>query len=235
MNVSAFRERLQYPERWDASRAPKASRIVALIERRRGRLGADRTLEIGCSTCGMTQVFRSHFGRVTAIDVDVTALMTCGPAFERVLASATALPFRHEAFDVLIANHTLEFVRGVPKALREMERVLRADGLVYLAAVNRLKFVLARLLPGRLKRAFYDLFHSGESHIGHPLAYWEWRERLRRFEVTDGTLDVLAYPDSSDPPAAIRIARRIPPAILRILAPLFPSWVFYLRKAPPTS
>ena len=153
---------------------------------------------------------------------------------ERVLASATALPFKSESFDVLVANHTLEYVPSVPKALAEMARVLGANGLVYLAAVNRLKFLPVPLLPRSLKGAFFDLFHAGESNIGHPLAYWEWRERLREFLSTDGTIDVLEYADPSVSSATTRIARSIPLPILQLMAPLFPSWIFYLHKAPRT-
>src|SRR3989475_9823356 len=145
-------------------------------------------LEIGSSTGAMTRGFRDHFRRVIAIDVDLWALRGCEPAFERVLASATALPFKSESFDVLVANHTLENVPSVPKARAEMARVLGANGLVYLAAVNRLKFLPVPLLPRSLKGAFFDLFHAGESNIGHPLAYWEWRARRCRFVSPDRSI-----------------------------------------------
>ena len=235
VDVLGFHEQLRHPEDWEAARATKAARIVSLIARHRGSTRRDTALEIGSSTCGMTRVFRDHFRRVIAIDVDLRALRACESALERVLASATALPFKSESFDVLVANHTLEYAPSVPNALAEMARVLKENGLVYLAAVNRLKFLPVPLLPRGLKGAFFDLFHAGESNIGHPLAYWEWQERFREFRTTDGTIDVLEYADPSVSSAATRIARNIPSPILRFMAPLFPSWIFYLHKAPRTS
>ena len=234
IDIPGFHEQLRHPKDWEAARASKAERIVSLIDHHRGETRSDTALEIGSSTCAMTRVFRDHFRRVIAIDVDLWALRVCEPAFERVLASATALPFKSESFDVLVANHTLEYAPSVPKALAEMARVLGANGLVYLAAVNRLKFLPVPLLPRSLKGAFFDLFHAGESNIGHPLAYWEWRERLREFLSTDGTIDVLEYADPSVSSATTRIARSIPLPILQLMAPLFPSWIFYLHKAPRT-
>ena len=137
IDIPGFHEQLRHPKDWEAARASKAERIVSLIEHHRGETRSDTALEIGSSTCAMTRVFRDHFRRVIAIDVDLWALRVCEPAFERVLASGTALPFKSESFDVLVANHTLEYVPSVPKALAEMARVLGANGLVYLAAVNR--------------------------------------------------------------------------------------------------
>jgi SAM-dependent methyltransferase len=57
-----------------------------------------------------------------------------GPAGEsRVAADAARLPFRDAAFHVIIANHSLEHFVELDAVLREIGRVLRPGGALYIA------------------------------------------------------------------------------------------------------
>lgn len=64
-----------------------------------------------------------------------TALQNSGHGFRFQTANIQELPFPDGSFDVVIANHMLYHVPDLPMALREVRRVLRADGRFY-AATN---------------------------------------------------------------------------------------------------
>lgn len=57
------------------------------------------------------------------------------PAFRFRIADACDLPFPDAAFDAVVANHMLYHVPDLPRAVREVRRVLRPGG-VLLAATN---------------------------------------------------------------------------------------------------
>ncbi len=50
-----------------------------------------------------------------------------------VLADAARLPFPSGSFDAIVSNHSLEHIADLAGAVREMLRVLRADGYLYIA------------------------------------------------------------------------------------------------------
>ena len=57
-----------------------------------------------------------------------------------VRADAAALPFGDGAFDAVIANHSLEHFDRLDDALREMGRVVRRDGAIYVAVPDASTF-----------------------------------------------------------------------------------------------
>lgn len=69
-----------------------------------------------------------------------------------IVAELTALPIRDQAIDACLLAHTLDYVADPHQVLREVERVLTADGWVLLSGFNPHSLVgLGRLLP-KLRR-----------------------------------------------------------------------------------
>jgi SAM-dependent methyltransferase len=54
-----------------------------------------------------------------------------GPGF--VQGDATCLPFANASFDAVIANHSLEHMHDLASVLKEISRVVRRDGSLYVA------------------------------------------------------------------------------------------------------
>jgi SAM-dependent methyltransferase len=137
-------------------RRTKAERIVRLITRRR-RLQGTQLLEVGTGSGYMAEVFSKAVGPtglVWSIDRVDERQARSGFRFARV--DGTDIPFAKEEFDVVISNHVLEHVGGYPDQLRhlsEIRRVLRGDGLAYLAVPNRW-----RLLEGHFRLPFLSWF-----------------------------------------------------------------------------
>ncbi|MGD7033816.1 MULTISPECIES: class I SAM-dependent methyltransferase [Methylotuvimicrobium] len=68
------------------------------------------------------------------------------------------LPFDAQSFDIVISNHVIEHVADADVHLAEIGRVLKPDGLVYLATPNRLwpwevhyRVLLLQYLPQELR------------------------------------------------------------------------------------
>jgi ubiquinone/menaquinone biosynthesis C-methylase UbiE len=110
--------------------------LMALMER--GRLGEwrrwlaagarGRTLEIGCGTGRNLPLYATP---VVAFDPDLALVRVArsrAPHARLLVASAEALPFRSAAFDTVISSLVLCTIGDVPRALRELARVLAPGG-----------------------------------------------------------------------------------------------------------
>jgi ubiquinone/menaquinone biosynthesis C-methylase UbiE len=121
------------------SRYRKARKIEALLARRKNLAGA-RLLDIGTGSGLVAEYFLERVGpagAVAAVD-RVRQLRTEAP-IEFHATEDTTLPFADESFDIVISNHVIEHVGGrrdQKNHLEEIRRVLKADGLLYLAVPN---------------------------------------------------------------------------------------------------
>ena len=89
-----------------------------------------RTLDLGCGTGRNLRLFPAGV-RVVGLDPAPASLRRArrrAPAVPLVRASAEALPFRDGAFDTVVSGLVLCSVADPARGLREVRRVLRADG-----------------------------------------------------------------------------------------------------------
>jgi 2-polyprenyl-3-methyl-5-hydroxy-6-metoxy-1,4-benzoquinol methylase len=94
-----------------------------------------RLLNVGCGTGGFNRAAEEAGALVWGVDLDVEAvgIARARASRERVVcAAAGALPFRGGGFDIVYCMSTLEHVADWRIALREMVRVLRPKGWLYL-------------------------------------------------------------------------------------------------------
>lgn len=122
------------------SRRLKGLKIERLLDMR-SRLKPMRLLEVGTGSGGIAHYFGTHPSlqcEVDAVDVHDNRLIIDGYRYHQV--TDTQLPFSDESFDVVLSNHVIEHV-GDESAqhahLAELKRVLRNDGVGYLAVPNR--------------------------------------------------------------------------------------------------
>ncbi len=101
--------------------------------------GDDHVLDVGCGNGAYFPYYRNKGARITALDLSpemLTAARKRNVAGVRLVqATATAIPFADNTFDVVFANHVLFFVEDIERALRECHRVLKPGG-VFAAATN---------------------------------------------------------------------------------------------------
>jgi len=122
------------------------TRHLSRLESAMGRRVAGlRLLNVGCGTGGFTVVAQRAGASAVGVDAEPAAVEICrlkadaekgGPTC--LLAAAEALPFPDASFDVVYCFSTLEHVESVPATVREMLRVARPGGVVYIHAPSEL-------------------------------------------------------------------------------------------------
>ena len=142
-------------------------------------------LEIGTGSGGIAHYFGTHPAlrcAVTAVDVIDQRLTTEGYRF--VPVAGTALPFPEASFDVVLSNHVIEHVgdaRQQQHHLRELRRVLKPDGIGYLAVPNRWMLV----------EPHYRLAFLSWLPPAWRSPYLRWRGRGAHYDCNPPTLPAL--------------------------------------------
>lgn len=227
-----------------ASRDFKAMKIARL-------LGLDpneprkRLLEIGCGSGGISHWF-GEAGRmrwsVEAVDVEDVRLVHEGYAFRTV--SGTDLPFDDASFDVVLSNHVIEHVgdEAAQRAhLREVRRVLRDDGMAYLAVPSRwmlvephFKLPFLSWLPMPLSHMYVRLARKGTHYDCRPLTCG----RLERMLTSSGFVwrqhagDALRLTFELERPDAglyRHVLRHMPDAMYTAMRRGFPTLIYSLK------
>ena len=124
------------------------------------------------------------------------------PRLQFVAEDANELPWPDDHFDVVISWGSVEHIAGgYRRALQEMRRVLRKDGLLFVhpglyygALGNHLgeffddPFIHLKLPPDELRRAVLDTPPTRMDRAGHvatPAEYWQWYTELNPIRVAD--------------------------------------------------
>jgi SAM-dependent methyltransferase len=225
------------------SRRVKAAKIVAIIGEERFRR-ARRVLEVGSGSGVIVHHLAAIAGpacEVHGVDVHDSRVESSGYTFTRV--DGTALPFPDGYFDVVVSNHVIEHVGDEAAQLhhlREIRRVLSADGIAYLAAPNKWRLVephfhlpLLSWLPRPLADRYVRATGKGSHYDCDPPAHGRALRMFATagFDVDGRTLQALREALRLELPGPLaRLA--VPLAgdrMARPLMPLMPTYVFLLH------
>jgi SAM-dependent methyltransferase len=220
----------------------KIERLLGLVPGARRRL-----LEIGCGSGGISHYFGTHPRLDLAVDaVDVTDSrgIADGYRFQRV--EGTALPFADGEFDIVLSNHVIEHVGERPAQLhhlREIRRVLRGEGICYLAVPNRWMLVephyrLAFLswLPVPMRSAYLRVSGKGTFYDCLPLSMRELEGMLAEagFAYRNICVEALDETLSIERPGGLgKLLRHVPRKVWEALRPAIPTLIYVLRKDSP--
>lgn len=102
-------------------------------------------LDIGCGSKPYSPFFKGKTKRYVGVDLISNKYVNC-------IASAENLPFSSESFDVVISTQMLEHVKDPTKVLKEIYRVLKKEGTVFLST------------------------HGIWEKHGSPNDYWRWTD-----------------------------------------------------------
>lgn len=244
MNPTVSSERQPHAVLDLASRDWKAMKIERLVDLD-CRPQPFRMLEIGTGAGGIAHYFATHPSLrcdVTAVDVVDSRQVDDGYTFR--LVRSVDLPFAAASFDVVITNHVIEHVGNADaqhRHLTEIRRVMKPDGVGYLAVPNRwmltephyrLKFLSwwprawrTPYLKLMRKGAFYDCEPLQMKQLERMLAAAGLGYRNLCIEAWRATLDI-EHPRSS----AARLLRVIPDAVLAPLRRVIPTLIYRLDR-----
>ena len=224
----------------EAGRRRKAGKILAVLRHFLGRADLDglTALDIGCSTGFIADELRRAGATVTALDIDEPGLAQArerfGDAIEFLNAGGEAIPKPDASVDVVVFNHIYEHVVDPDAVMRDIRRVLKPDGVVYLGLANRLGIVEPHYKLPFLSWLPKPLAHRYVRASGRAPEYYETfrtRPGLKRLcaglQVWDYTYTVLTASREfgADDLVPARLASA-PAGFWRALAPVQPTFIW---------
>ncbi len=237
--------------------AERAAGIMSAVLRTRARLGdAVEDLlvaDIGCNAGTQSRCWLERGHRVRGIDIsrELVDLATqrnaqFGARAQFGVASATALPWEDEQFDVCLLPELLEHVEDWQAVVNEAVRVLKKGGALFLSTTNVLcprqqEFALPLYswYPGWVKKICVEKARTTRPQLANfatfPAVHWFSPYGLKRYLDRLGVdgLDRFDLIDSAGRGqavvAALATVRALPP--LRFAAHvLTPSTIIFGRK-----
>jgi ubiquinone/menaquinone biosynthesis C-methylase UbiE len=200
-----------------------------------------RMLEVGTGSGGIAHYFGTHPKlrcEVDAVDVHDNRLVTDGYRYQQV--RDTQLPFADQSFDVVLTNHVIEHV-GNEQAQRahlsELHRVLRPDGVGYLAVPNRwmlvephYKLAFLSWLPHAWRTPYLRAMGKGEMYDCEPLQMRQLEHLLTDacFGHRNLCIDALRATFVIERPRSIanRVLRKVPDAAFMPLRRIIPTLIY---------
>lgn len=205
-----------------------------------------RMLEIGTGSGGIAHYFASHPTlrcQVDAVDVRDNRLVADDYTYTEV--HDIHLPFANASFDVVLTNHVIEHV-GAAEAqhqhLLEIARVLKPDGIGYLAVPNRWMVVephyhLAFLswLPHGWRTPYLRLFRKGNFYDVEPLQLDQLERMLTETGFNYRNLCLEAWRTTFEIERPNSLGRRVlditPDSLLNPLKRIIPTLIYRIELA----
>lgn len=138
----------------------------------------NRLLELGCGNGKLWQENRIDLRNREIFLSDISEGMVeevrnkLGTDFNCIVADAEMIPFKDSYFDSIIANHVLFYLNDLNLGLKEIDRVLKSDGILYCSTYgkNHMKEIteIVQNFDSRISlsnHSLYDIFglENGES------------------------------------------------------------------------
>ncbi len=163
-------------------------------------------LNVGGSAGAIDNFLADHAGRVVGIDIDDDAIKHAQENFSKdnlefQVADALNLPFDDSSFDVVICSHVYEHVPDPVQMFEEIHRVLRAGGICYFSAGNRLMWnephynlPLLAPIPRPLAHIYIRLAGKADFYHEKHLTYWGLKTLVSKFSRSDYTVRLITEP-----------------------------------------
>jgi SAM-dependent methyltransferase len=172
--------------------------------------------------------------------VDVTDQREVSDGFTFIELEGERLPFSDRSFDVVVSNHVIEHVRDANMHLSEIWRVLKDDGLVYLATPNRFwpweahnMIPLLHYFPPSIFNYFLKLLGRHHEDV-YLLTWWALQRKMKRLFYINIVSDrICKWPlkyHMQCHPFVAKILSWIPLRIYRIFTFINPTLVVMLKK-----
>lgn len=228
------------PSRWR-----KGQKIERLLELpiSNGRL---RLLEVGAGSGGVCHYFtHGAAGSYEVHAADVVDSRQSNAGYEFSLVQGTQLPYLDAEFDITISNHVIEHVGAEIDQLAhlaELRRVMKMDGVGYLAVPNRwmliephYRLALLSWWPEWLRTPWLRLWRRGLEYDCRPLSRRQLESMLTRTGFAFEQLHAKALRAFIETEPAsqpwLRLAATLPDGLFHGVRGVFPTLIYRLRKS----
>ena len=211
----------------------KSMRIMSVLSEFKN-LSQSKILDIGCGK-GMIAFNLGNFSKkVIGVDVEDRRVVKEGYKFQ--LVKDEKLPFNDNSFDIVISNQVIEHVNNQNDHIKEIYRVLRKEGICYLATPNRYWIIephyylpFLGILPNRLANLYLRIFINKDYDV-KLLSYYNLIKKLKKyFIIKNFTFEVVKNPKKYHLERGYRV---IPLFLVSnlIFECFVPSFILVLRK-----
>ena len=219
-------------------RISKFNKMYAIISEFKD-IRKEKILDIGIGSGIITNEFAKISDNVYGVDViDYT---TVKKRFKFNITKGTILPFKDNYFDIVISNHAIEHMVDPRGHIKEVRRVLKKDGVCYLATPNKywlfekhFKLPFLSYFPKYLS-SFYLRIVKGEKYDINLLSLRTLKKILSRWKITNMTIEIMRYPkkycaEDIKFKELNLIFEMMPKKMLELCCYFAPSWIFILQK-----
>ena len=227
-------------------RRRKANTMVAVLSHYYGQdLESLTVLNVGGSAGIIDEVLAEHFAKVISIDIDEKAIEYAQDNFnianvEFQVGDAMKLGFEDQTFDVVICSHVYEHVPDSKVMMNEIHRVLKAGGVCYFAAGNRLMWnephynlPLLSVLPRPLAHLYIRMAGKASFYYEKHLSYWGLKSLVRQFSRKDYTKTIIEDPEAFGAEYMVKPntkKQKIAVAVASYALWLVPGYIWILKK-----
>lgn len=244
LEINSINERKAHAVLDLPSRKFKAQKIESLLYLNQfEREEPINMLEIGCGSGGISHYFATHKKynfQVTAVDINDNRLIKDDYAFIHV--NSTKLPFDNDYFDIIISNHVIEHVGDMSAQkdhLKEIFRVCKNNGKVYLAAPNRwminephYNLLFLSWLPKSWRTPYLKFTRKGDFYDCEPPSLKTLEHLIKgekfNFENVSVEATFLFLKMEKQSSLIYKIIKIMPQFLLNILKPIIPTLIYIL-------
>lgn len=160
----------------------------------------NRLLELGCGNGKLWQENRIELRNREIFLSDISEGMVeevrnkLGSDFNCIVADAEKIPFKDSYFDTIIANHVLFYLNDLNLGLKEIDRVLKSDGIFYCSTYgkNHMKEIteIVQNFDSRINlsnHSLYDIFglENGEDILSKYFSNIQRMDYQDSLEITE--------------------------------------------------
>ncbi len=168
-----------------------------------------RILDIGCGNGDISSYFFKK-NRQYGVDI-IDSRRERNRAFSFAKVNSEILPFDNSFFDIVISHHVIEHVYDQFSHLREIRRVLKENGIVYLATPNKSSPIMKGHVDNNMVLKYREM---GPLFVENGFIPYEY--------------GILVIKEPVKFNCDIKTAKVLPRFLLEKLRPMFPSHIFIL-------
>lgn len=172
--------------------------------------------------------------------VDITDQRQISDGFTFLCVSGENLPFPGGSFDVVVSNHVIEHASSADQHLTEIARIIRDDGIVYLATPNRFwpwevhyRIPFLHYLPTHLFMSIMKRLNRHHEDI-YLMGWNTLKQKTRQdFTLTSFSDRICKWPENyymDCPPAIAKLLACCPLWAYRLFTSIHPTLIVILRK-----